>query len=73
MNQQKGGPAVDCHDVITAVDVLVHGQCKKGHGLRAPESKERPVASGLDETQSLILIDAVGLLLGALALANSSG
>ena len=62
-----------CKSVITAVDVLVRGQCAEGHALRAPDGSDRPQGSGLTENQQLILIGAVGLVLGALALANSTG
>ena len=70
---QPLGSCPTCGEVINAVDVLVRGQCAKGHPLRAPEAKQAPAGSGLDQTQSLMLIGAVGLLLGALALSNASG
>jgi hypothetical protein len=65
-------PAPNCKTVITTVDVLVHGKCSNEHPLRAPDMSDKPQASsGLDDNQSLILIGAVGLLLGAAFLANS--
>jgi hypothetical protein len=64
------GVCGSCKSVITAVDVLVHGKCPKGHALRAPNAADKPAGSGLDANQSLILIGAVGLLLGALALSG---
>ncbi len=67
---QPLGACPTCNHVINAVDVLVHGQCPQGHQLRGQETKQEPAGSGLDQTQSLILIGAVGLLLGALALSN---
>ena len=65
------GVCATCKSVITAVDVLVHGKCPKGHALRVPDASDKPQGSGLDDNQALILIGAVGLLLGALALSNS--
>lgn len=66
------GVCASCKTVITAEDVLVHGKCPKGHALRAPGTPEKPKPAGLDDNQALILIGAVGLLLGALALSGSA-
>lgn len=70
---QPLGACPTCNGVVTAVDVLVRRQCRDGHPLQPPEAAQTPQGSGLDQTQSLLLIGAVGLLLGAVALANSSG
>jgi hypothetical protein len=70
---QPLGICANCKGVITAVDVLVHRQCRNGHPLKAPDGSNAGAGSGLDESQSLLLIGAVGLLLGALVLANSTG
>jgi hypothetical protein len=64
------GVCAECKTVITAVDVLVHGKCSKGHPLRAPAQSGEPQGAGLDNNQALILLGALGLLLGALALSN---
>lgn len=67
------GVCASCKAVITAEDVLVRSKCPNGHPLRAPAASNKPTGSGLDDNQALILIGAVGLLLGALALSNSTG
>jgi len=61
-----------CKAVVTTADLLVHRKCPNGHGIKAPDSGTGTAGVGLDENQSLVLIGAVGLLLGALFLANAN-
>jgi hypothetical protein len=68
---QRLGTCPTCGDAVTALDVLARGQCSKGHPLSAMLSPPAAGPAGLDQTQFLILIGAVGLLLGAAALAKT--
>jgi hypothetical protein len=65
------GACGTCQSVVTAEDVLVRGKCPRGHTMRPPGAADKQSPNGLDDKQALVLIGAVGLLLGALALSGN--
>jgi hypothetical protein len=67
------GVCATCRVPVTAVHVLVNRTCPNGHPLNTQDVPDKPqAASGLDDNQALVLIGAVGLLLGAAYLASNS-
>ncbi len=64
------GTCPDCKKQITGNDLLVSGQCREcGHALSGLIAPDRP-ASGLDQRELLLLMGALGVVLGVAYLAS---
>lgn len=68
---QPVGKCPQCQVSVSGRDLLVSGQCQKGHPL-APLLSAGIGSKGLDRDQFLFLIGAIGLLIGIAALSGKS-